>query len=519
MGDSMNFTSFLFVIFVASTAMIYFFVHKYQWIVLLMASIGFYLSWGWEKLPFILGAAWITWVAGSVMNNRYIDLDKTVSNSNSPDEIKKLKAKSRNRIVLIISIVILIVMLLYVKVGKLVADALSGEISIVVPLGISYYTFSLIGYLADCYWRKEKAETNYFKLLLFTSYFPKVVQGPIAKHRDLAPQLLEPHKYDYKNLCYGAQLMLWGYFKKLVIADRLAIFVNTVYGDYVHKSGSMLLVATIFGAFQLYCDFSGCMDIACGFSEIIGIKLERNFNHPFFSESAAEFWRRWHISLGVWFKDYVYMPISVAPWMMKLMGKVRKRFGMSAAKNVSTIMALSVVWLLTGLWHGTGLNYVMWGVYWGLLIILSMMLAPAFAKLCDKLHIDTDSKEWHLFRKLRTFTLFVISRFMTIPGDLGVTFTVWRKIFSIKFYPWELVDGTIFNMGLNRPNFIAAIIFLFVLYLVSRYEENGSSGRDWIADRQIVARWAIYYGLLFTILVFGIYGPGYDASSFVYMKF
>ena len=339
------------------------------------------------------------------------------------------------------------------------------------------------------------------------------------KYRDLGAQLLTEHRYEYRNLCYGIQLMLWGYFKKLVIADRLAIFVNTVYGDYHHKSGSMLLVATIFGAFQLYCDFSGCMDIAAGFSEVLGIKLHRNFNHPFFSESAAEFWRRWHITLGVWFKDYVYMPISVAPWMMKLMGKVRKRFGMSVAKNVSTIIALSIVWILTGLWHGTGFNYVIWGVYWGTLIVLGMLLGPSFGKLCVKLHIDTDSKEWHLFRKFRTFCLFVISRFMTIPRDFKVTLEVWRKIFSKKFYPWELVDGTIFNMGLNRPNFVAAIIFLVVLYCVSRYEENGGSGRDWIAQRQIVARWAIYYGLLFTILIFGIYGHGYNASDFAYMKY
>ena len=261
------------------------------------------------------------------------------------------------------------------------------------------------------------------------------------------------------------------------------------------------------------------MDIARGFSEIIGIKLESNFNHPFFSESAAEFWRRWHITLGVWFKDYVYMPITVSAWMVKLMGHVRKKFGRSAAKNVATIISLSVVWILTGLWHGTGWNYVLWGLYWGTLIIVSMLTAKFWTKVCDKLHINTDAREWHLFRKLRTFLLFVISRFLTIPGDLNVTFEVFRKIFSIKFYPWELVDGTIYTMGLNRPNFIVAIIFLMVLYLVSRYEERGGSGRDWIAQRQIVARWAIYYGLLFTILIFGIYGPGYNASDFVYMKF
>ncbi len=510
----MNYTSLFFYLFACMSMLLYFLVWKYQWIVLLVFSIVFYASWGVEKLPFVLVSAWIAWMSGSLIGLRY-------RKTNEGSKELKIQARCYARIVAGVAIAHLLALLLYVKAGSLLVRSLSfdGQVSIIVPVGISYYTFSLIGYVLDCYWRKEQYEKNYFKLLLFASYFPKVLQGPIVKYRDLAPQLLTEHRFDYKNLCYGLQLMLWGYFKKLVIADRLAIFVNTVYGDYHHKSGSMLLVATIFGAFQLYCDFSGCMDIAAGFSEIIGIKLDRNFNHPFFSESASEFWRRWHITLGVWFKDYVYMPISVAPWMMKLMGKVRKHFGMSVAKNVSTIIALSIVWLLTGLWHGTGLNYVVWGVYWGTLIILGMLLGPSLGKLCVKLHIDTDSKEWHLFRKFRTFCLFVISRFMTIPGDFKVTLEVWRKIFSIKFYPWELVDGTIFNMGLNRPNFVAAIIFLGVLYCVSRYEENGGSGRDWIAQRQIVARWAIYYGLLFTILIFGIYGPGYNASDFVYMKF
>lgn len=518
----MTFTSFFFYLFIAAVLFVYFLVpERFRWGILLIFSIAFYATWGIEKLPFIIVSTLVAYITANSITKRNDLCEEQVKvlEDNNARKKKRQSTKIANRSVLIVGIAWLILLLLYVKVGKLFEEAWNGAISIIVPLGISYYTFSLIGYMADCYWKKDRAEKNFFKLLLFAIYFPKILQGPISKHKDLSPQLIEGKAFDYKNLCFGLQLMLWGYFKKLVIADRLAIFVNTVYGDYHHKSGSMLLVATIFGAFQLYCDFSGCMDIAAGFSEIIGIKLDRNFNHPFFSESASEFWRRWHITLGVWFKDYVYMPISVAPWMMKLMGKVRKHFGMSVAKNVSTIIELSIVWMLTGLWHGTGLNYVVWGVYWGTLIILGMLLGPSLGKLCVKLHIDTDSKEWHLFRKFRTFCLFVISRFMTIPGDFKVTLEIWRKIFSIKFYPWELVDGTIFNMGLNRPNFVAAILFLVLLYCVSRYEENGGSGRNWIAQRQIVARWAIYYGLLFTVLIFGIYGPGYNASDFVYMKF
>ena len=516
----MGVVSLIFIAFVILVTLFYFIVpDKLKWIVLIVASLGFYATWGYEKIPFVLMATWIAWIAGSLINQRYINCDKKCIDVFEEDKKKNIsKARRSCKYVLVVSIILLLSMLLYVKIGTLIAKSLDGEISIIIPLGISYYTFSLIGYLADVYWKKEKAETNYFKLLLFTSYFPKIIQGPISKHRNLAPQLLESHKYEYHNLCYGAQLMLWGYFKKLVIADRLLIFVNTVYEDYHHKSGSMLLLAAVLGTFQLYCDFSGCMDIACGFSEILGIKLEKNFNHPFFSESASEFWRRWHITLGTWFKDYVYMPMSVAPWMIKLMQYAKKSFGMRIAKNINTVISLSVVWVLTGLWHGTGLNYIVWGLYWGLLIIFSVLFESPCSRIVSMLHINIDSNEWHLFRKFRTFFLFVIGRIITIPSDLSASLEIFKNII-FKFNPWELVDGTIFKMGLNGPNFIAVIIFLFILYWVSAYEEKGNSGRDWIAEKQIVARWIIYYVLIISIIIFGMYGPGYNASDFVYMKY
>lgn len=518
----MSFTSFFFYIFIATLLLIYFHVpNRMQWGVLLIASIAFYATWGIEKLPFLLTSTLVAWIVSNSISKRYDSCEDQLISVEDKNLIKKERhiVKKVNKYILVTGIAILMLFLLYVKIGKLFEDASEGNISIIVPLGISYYTFSLIGYMTDCYWKKDSAEKNFFKLLLFAAYFPKILQGPISKHKDLAPQLIEGHKYDYKNMCYGLQLMLWGYFKKLVIADRLAIFVNTVYGDYWHKSGSMLLVATIFGAFQLYCDFSGCMDIARGFSEIIGIKLESNFDHPFFSESAAEFWRRWHITLGVWFKDYVYMPITLSSFLKKILQRSKAKFGVETAKKIITIIPMLIVWILTGLWHGTGVNYLLWGMYWGLLMTIEIVFSSTFTAFYNKCHINTDSSEWHFIMKIKTFFLFVIGRSITMGGNLSTTFEVWKKIFSKKFYIWELVDGTIYNMGLNRPNFIVAILCLVLLYLVSKYEAGGKSVRDWIAERQIAARWVLYYGLIFTILIFGIYGPGYDASSFVYMNF
>ena len=390
--------------------------------------------------------------------------------------------------------------------------------AILAPLGISYYTFSLIGYMADVFWKKEKAETNYFKLLLFTSYYPKILEGPISKHRTVAPQLVEGHRFDYQRVCFGLQRVVWGFFKKWVIADRLAIIVTYVFKDLEGFCGSQILVAAIFGAFQLYCDFSGCMDIGLGISECFGITLEENFRRPFFSRSAAEFWRRWHISLGVWFKDYVYMPLSVSPGLMKIARDIKKRLGRRAGKNFMTIIPLSIVWLLTGLWHGTGINYIVWGCYWGIIIILTTVFEPEIRKLTKWLKIPTDSKGYALFQQIRTFFLFVISRLITLPDSLEGTGVAIRKIFT-EFQFWKLFNGSLLTEGVDEKRLFIAILALMLLWVVSKQEEKGQGYREWVADRPIVLRWIIYYAVIFAVLIFGAYGSTYNASAFVYMQY
>lgn len=524
MFHNLTFTSTYFFLFAVIVLILYFIVPKYNWVILLLASILFYSTWGINKLSFILIASLISYIAAKLISDRYDKCEKkiaSIQNDYTKEEIQKLRISTKkvSKCILIISVLLELLMLFYVKLGKLFIEAFSVKnLSIIVPLGISYYTFSLIGYVADCYWKKEKSESNYLKVLLFAVYFPKILQGPISKHRFLAPQLVEKHSFDYKNLTYGLQLILLGLFKKLVIADRLALFVGQVYGNYQNSSGSILLIATIFGAFQLYCDFSGCMDMAIGFSEIIGIKLEKNFNHPFFSQNAAEFWRRWHITLGIWFKDYVYIPISVSPFMMKLMGIVKKRFGITVAKNISIIICLSVVWILTGFWHGTGLNYIIWGIYWGSLIILSVLFEPFFLRINKILNINTETRIWHFVKIVRTFVLFLISRVFTIPSNIHISKTIFERIF-FDFKMRELFDGTILLQGFGIRSIALISLCLIILFLISLIEEQGVDIRDWLATRHIVFRWILIYGLIFSIILFGMYNVGYDSSQFVYMKY
>lgn len=511
----MNMISLGFLIFALVIIITYFSVPlKQRWVVLLIASLVFYSLSGIMSLILMLFSSLIAWTVSNQMEKCYLDQGK---NELSKEEKKQQQIvnKKKSRMVLSIAVILLLGILAVVKVTRYLPDSISSKI--IVPLGISYYTFSIVSYLADVYWKKDKAEKNYFKFLLFILYFPKILQGPISRHKNLANQLMEGHRFEYKRFCYGLQLMLWGYFKKLVIADRLAILVNKVFGSYAAYSGSVLLIASLLAAVQLYCDFSGYMDIALGISQIFGIELEKNFDHPFFSKSAAEFWRRWHITLGTWFKDYVYMPLVVSPRMMKLTQRTKQKFGTRTGKTVMTSIPLAIVWLLTGIWHGTGWSYVVWGIYWGTIIILSSALEPEIKRLTSALKINVQAGSWKVFQMVRTFLLFCIGRIITIPNDLYATGAITKKIFT-DFQIWQLFDGTLYSLGLDAANFNLAMITILVLWAVSILQKKGSV-RDQVASCNVVFRWAIYYIAIFAVLIFGIYGPGYDASAFVYMQF
>ncbi len=497
----MTFISIEFYLLLVIVAAVYFIVPlKYRWFILLLGSLAFYVCQGIEMLPLMLGASFAGWLFGLCMGKIY---------EKDPKQKKKAKLFSG------IAIVILIGVLAFVKSSRYMPESIAARI--IVPIGISYYTFSIVSYLIDVYRRKYQAERNFLKFTLFTAYFPKVLQGPIARYDKLMPQLAEGHKFEYRRFCFGLQLMLWGFFKKLVIADRLSVFTNTVFNDAENMSGSVILVAAIFATLELYCDFSACMDLASGMSQIFGIELEKNFDHPFFSKSAAEFWRRWHITLGAWFKDYVYMPIVTSPRMAKLLQTVKKHLGTRCGKSVMAIVPLAVVWILTGVWHGTGRAYVVWGIYWGAMIIISQIFAPEIKKLNAFLHINIESESWKIFQMVRTFALFSIGRMITIPNNLSTTVLLFRKIVR-DFRPWQLVDETLYTFGLDRKNFILVLFLFLLLWGVSMLQEKGSL-RLRISEYNIVFRWMIYYIAIVAIVILGIYGPGYDASSFVYIGF
>ncbi len=516
----MSFISFIFIIAVfVGLAIYWLFPNRIRWIIILIISLAFYWwAGGWEKLVFVIATSVIVFFTALRMEYIYT--------SQRFEVLSREEKKKRAREYLIMGIVAVLFLLLYAKIGKnmskWIQDTISEKNSIlrdlIIPIGISYYSFGVIGYLADVYWRKDTAENNFFKFLLYMTYFPQILQGPIPRHKRLAIQFVEDRTFDYKIFCFGLQRAIWGYFKKLVIADRFAIIVKTVFGNTEKYGGQYIIVAVLASAVQLYCDFSGCMDIALGISESFGIKLDENFSRPFFSRSAAEFWRRWHITLGAWFKDYVYMPMVINSKLIKISKKIKDRIGMRASKNFMTIVPLAIVWLLTGLWHGTGLDYILWGCYWGLIIIISTIFAPEIKKFDEKLKINTNSKGWHVFQMFRTFIIFCGGRLLTVPGDIMITLKTVKSLCT-TWNPWIWVDQSLYGLGLDRPNFWVGIFALVFMVIMSILQERGVHIRETVSKWFLPIRWIVYIVAIFTVLILGKYGPGFDAASFVYMNF
>lgn len=525
----MIFTSGSFLLFFAVVLLGYYIIpKKCQWIWLLLASFFFYF----QSLPvyciflavsilIIYGAALLI---GKLNKSQDICIEK--NNGGLTKDEKKLiqKQYGRKKLAVCLAGVILNVgILVFVKYanffGENIMRLFNGTftaIDLIVPLGISFYTFQSTGYLLDVYFGTIQPEKNPFKYSLFVSFFPQIIQGPIAKYGELAPQMTAPHKFDYDRVKSGILRMLWGFFKKLVIADRAALFVNTVFDNWRDYGGVIVAVAAVMYAIQLYADFSGYMDIAIGAGETLGITMPENFSTPYFSKNVAEFWRRWHITLGEWFRQYLFYPIIRTPLCKKI--SKSKKLPKYIKTNLPTVIGLAVVWLTIGFWHGSSWKFVFYGLYYGFIIIASMLLKPVYQKLVKKLKINTDCFSWSLFQKLRTFCIVCIGYiFFRGDGLINASKMLFR-MFSV-YNPWVLTDGTLLTLGLDWKNWNVLIISVVILFCVSLANEKGIKVREKIAEQNIAFEWIVYLAGIFAVLIFGIYGPEYNASSFIYFQF
>ena len=371
--------------------------------------------------------------------------------------------------------------------------------SLIIPLGIAFYSMQAAGYCLDVYRRKYAPERNLLKYALYMTFFPIIMQGPISRYDQLSPSLFTPHRFSFKRMKSGLSLVLWGLFKKMVIADRAAIVVNQVFGHYAEYSGAEIVVAALLYTVQIYTDFSGCVDISRGIAEVMGISLADNFDHPYFSTSIKDFWRRWHRSLSFWFRDYLYIPL-----------------GGSRKGKIHKYLNLMIVFFVSGLWHGVGLHYIAWGLLQGVYQIAGELTQKTRYRLYDACGINREGRVFQLGQRVVTFGLVVISWvFFRADGLISALKMLKMVLFGC---PWLLTNGALLKLGLDGLDWNVLIVSLGILLSVSCLQERMSI-RQALERQSFVVRYPVYIVAVLVILIFGIYGPGYDVSQFLYMQF
>ncbi len=490
----MLFNSLQFLIFFPIVTLVYFLIpHKVRYLWLLGASYYFYMCWNPQYALLMLTSTAITFLSGVF-----------ISKGNTP---------LARKITVGVSFTLNLAILFYFKYFYFTMDninairqmlnlsVLTPKFDVILPVGISFYTFQALSYTMDVYRGDIPPQKNFLKYALFVSFFPQLVAGPIERSSNLIHQLNERHYFNYNRARNGILLMLWGYFQKVVIADRAAILVDTVYNNMSNYSGVMIAVATFTFALQIYCDFASYSTIARGAARVMGFELMKNFQQPYLSCSIAEFWRNWHISLSSWFKDYLYVPLGG-----NRKGKIRKYIN-----NM-------IVFLVSGLWHGASWHFIIWGAIHGIYQVVGGVSLNLRKFICALLDIDRNTPQYKWFQRLVTFLLTCFAWIFFRSSDMTQSIMAVRKIFT-AFEPWSILNGGLVSMGLDLANIVLLLSCTVVLFFISIYEHKGQSAVEYIEKSHIFLRWPIYLSLIFTILIFGIYGPDFAASQFIYFQF
>lgn len=496
------FNSWQFLLFFPCVTLIYFIIpDKFKTYWLLASSWFFYMSWNPEYGLLLLTSTAVTYIGGLLISR--------LKASGRADKNSLLPQK----LALFAAVFIDLGILFWFKYSGFAADLIQKagtdlgmridipQFDIVLPVGISFYTFQAIGYIADVYRGDTPAEKNFFRYALFVSFFPQLVAGPIERSGKLLKQLSEPKKYDHKRACEGLLIMLWGFFLKIVIADRAAVFVDTVYGSYLGYDGSLLLAATVLFAVQIYCDFAGYSSIAVGAARVIGIELTDNFDAPYLSSSVSIFWKRWHISLTSWFKDYIYIPLGG-----NKKGKLRKYL------NTMT------VFLISGLWHGAELSFVLWGAINGLYQIFEDIVKPVKEKLCSVLHVGPRSFLRAIPGSIITFIVVDFSWIFFRAPDIPSSFAIIKSIFySCDFS--EFCKYIFLRCGLDRTDMILLLFCILILAVSDICKRCKLCLYKKISGLPFAARCLFITAAVSFILLFGIWGSEFNAADFIYFSF
>ena len=502
---------------------------KVRWCVLLAASYVLYFSFSRFLVLLLMATSAFTWGIGLWMDR----IGKQCSEKQAECTDRKQKSavkkdfQKKRVMVLRLGVLVLLGILFYVNYYNFVAqnvNILLGDLAVkmpivkvMFPMGISFYTLEAVGYMADVYWERYPAEKHLGKMALFLSFFPQIMEGPIARYPDTADDLFAGRPLRMAFLNEGFLRILWGLFKKMVVSDRLSLLVNHIFDNYKDYHGSFIVLAAITYTIQLYMEFSGSIDIVIGSGRLFGVKVPENFNQPFSAQSAAEFWRRWHMSLGNWFKNYVFYPITVSAAVKNWNKKARKKYGKYWAMVGTSAMALFPVWVATGVWHGAGWQYLFYGMYYFVILLLGVALEPLKEKRNKMLGINPEAPWFKALRILKTWVIIFTGELFFNAKTLTIGFHMFFSIFG-NFHIssiWKHWPSDV----LTRGDVVAIAGGCIIVWIVGFLKEHGYNPGEKILGAATPVKWSFYYAIIFAILLFGAYGTGYQAVDLIYAGF
>lgn len=494
----MLFNSFQFLVFFPIVLIIYFLIPKkikYLW--LLITSCYFYMCWNPKYIILIGISVVITYLSGLML--------------------QKAEKERHRKVIVAISFVSNLSILCFFKYADFILANINAVLSrvnialiekpfdVVLPVGISFYTFQALSYTMDVYRKEIDAEKNFFKYALFVTFFPQLVAGPIERSKNLLNDIRDiPQKkmWDYERITKGLIMMLYGMFLKMVVADRVSILVDTVFNDYQQYDSMVLFVAAVGFSLQIYCDFASYSTIAIGAAKVMGFTLMENFDTPYFARSIKDFWRRWHISLSTWFRDYLYIPLGG-----NRCSKTRKHIN------------LLITFTVSGVWHGAGWHYIAWGLLHGVYQVVGEWLKPAKDYLCRVFCVKTESVSHKLLQTVTTFLLVTFAWIFFRANSMTEALGYVKRLFT-EVNMATLFDQSLYNLGLSEYECGVLLVSVLILFLISLIKYNLHMNLDNFLEKQSIwFRWGIIYILFFMILIFGKYGPEYSQQAFIYFQF
>ena len=520
----MSFVSLNFCLFITGLLIIFWVCpQRFRWIILLAASLFFYWTIGKLTILHSVAISLIAWLSAKALGHNNTDSKAIKANKEIPsEEIKTMRAEiqKKNRLIMWSSVLLIIISWVFFKFYNPIAETFGSDsiMRIVVPVGMSFYSLSVLSYIIDVYNSTIEPEKNFFRLLLFTSFFPAILQGPIYRYNTVGKQLRCEKSFDYSMFVIGFERLLYGYFKKMIIADRISAATTFLYANYSEYSGFAVALAAFLFKIQLYTDFSGGIDITIGISQMLGISLPENFTLPFLSTTVSEYWRRWHITLGAWLKDYVFYPLTLTKPFVNLGKKLRKK-NKNAARLVPALISMSVLWVCSAFWHGNHTNYIIWGLYFYILVAIDTLTEKKIEAFASKLSTPVKSL-FTIGRIILTFILVVFGELVSDAKNFKDVFVLISHLFS----RWDLsviTSGALFTSGADRADFtvlIIAVAALFVFEALLELKVIKDPARR-LYEAPLPLRWVILFVGIFIILTFGFYGPGYDPAPFIYFQF